>query len=198
MPPSTPPTRFNPEGESTARKIIIREMDHPIQILFFAGHLLNEDEAIPIDFIVNTLSGATEIGYALKSIYSLLGINKIKDVFLLKFSKYGEADKPQPTLESFVPKQLVSELCFLRNKRLLIVDDNTFSGYTLYELKKMCEYYSDFVGIAAIERRTDITISEKQIIEWADLNITPISKLRYIGKVLGFVKNNNLQNFNSK
>jgi len=85
---------------------------------------------------------------------------------------------------------LVGELDKIVGKRLLIIDDNTFSGETLYDLREMCEHYSRKTGNAAIERRTHV--QEERVIELRDLDITPISKLRYIGRVLDFVEHNNL------
>lgn len=190
VPSPTPPTIYAPLGESSATKMIIREMDHPMQIIFFAGSLLNQDMGGTIDFVVNPLSGALEIGYALKAIYTVLGVDKIDDVLLIKYSHYGEDNGIQSSLTPFVPPQLINEVNKIKNRRVLIIDDNTFSGETLYNLKEICSLYTPKVGIASIERRTDI--KEPQKIGFEDLDIKPISKLRYIGRVVDFIRNNNL------
>jgi len=190
MPEPTLPSVSKPLGEPTARKIIIREMDHPIQIILFGGQLLREDGTKKIDFVVNPLSGALEIGYALKSIYELLGIDKIGEILLIKYSKYGEGDEIKENIEPFVPENKKRKLQQFKGRRILIIDDNTFTGNTLYELKEMCKSYSNNVGISAIERRTDI--DEKRKIEYEELDIKPISKLRYIEKVMRYIQENNL------
>ncbi len=190
MPNPTPSSLTLPFGESSARKLIIREMDHPMQIIFFAGQLLNQDIGGLIDFVVNPLSGGLEIGYGLKSIYETFGTEKIKDILLIKYSRYGDGSIVQPSLNEFIPKQIKYQLKNITNKRLLIVDDNTFSGETLCDLKGMCSVYTNKVGIAAIEKRMDQ--KDEQLLSINDFDIEPISKLRYIGRIVDFIKNNNL------
>jgi len=184
------PTLAQPKGESSARKMIIREMDHPMQILLFAGQILDQDKSGPIDFVVNPLSGALEIGYAIKSIYDMLEFRKVEDILLVKYSSYEEGDIVQSSLEPFMPFQLQSDLDRINEKRILIIDDNAFSGETLMDLREMCFHYTTRVGIAAIEKRMDI--DRESIIKYEDLDIKPISKLRYIDRVINTILNNNL------
>ncbi|HLC75166.1 MAG TPA: phosphoribosyltransferase family protein, partial [Candidatus Nanoarchaeia archaeon] len=157
--------------ESSAEKIIMREMDHPAQILLFAGQVIDQDKHGSFDFVVNPLAGALEIGYALKAIYETLGIPKVNDVLLVKYSKHGEGHQSERSLEQSVPLQLRGDLERIRGKRLCVIDDNTFSGETLKAVREMCRLYSDNVAIAAIERRMDVT--EPRVIEYDDLDIKP-------------------------
>lgn len=190
LPSDTEPSLLNPEGEKATRKMIIREMDHPLQILLFAGQLLDQDKPGQIEVTVNPLSGAIEIGYALRSIYTELGIEKIKDVVLMKYSRYAEGDTERD-IESCVPQALKGEIEKLRNHRIMIIDDNTFTGTTLKNLRDMMQRLTNDIGIAAIERISKI--EGPRAIEYEELNIKPISKLRYVGNVMEFVKNNNLR-----
>jgi|GEM_PF-3157397 len=192
LPTDTPKTPSNLEIIPAARKIIIREMDHPIQILLFAGQLLKCDKDTIVDFVVNPLNGAAEIGYAIKSIYSKLSIDKVKDIFLLKYSRYDENNIRDISLDPFVPKQLKNETGIICNKRLLILDDNIFKGETLYDIQRMCMSYSTSVDVAAVEKI--MKFDETSLIKYDDLLIKPISKLRYIGNVLAEIKDNNLYN----
>ena len=165
-------------------------MDHPIQILLFAGQLLKCDKDCLIDFVVNPLNGAAEIGYAVKSIYSNLCIDKVRDVFLLKYSRYDERNVKDILLDPFLPKQLRTQTEIIKNKRLLIIDDNIFNGKTLSDVQQMCSAYSYDIDVAVIEK--SITFDETSLIKYQDMNIKPISKLRYIRAVLNEIKNNNL------
>jgi len=191
FPPATPPSTFKTEGEPSARKVIIREMDHPMQITLFSGEVLSEESNDPIDFIVNPLNGALEIGYALKTIFSISGKDKVRDVFLVKYSKYADAAERAISLRPFVPVQLVEETDMLLGKRLVIIDDNVFTGETLDDLRKMCMAYSSQVEIAAVERLTDKPT--KRAINFDDLDFKPISKLRYIERVVEYIKTHNLE-----
>ncbi len=189
FPKAKDPTEFKPEGEPAARKMLIREMDHPMQILLFAGQLLRQDKTDMIDFVVNPLYGALEIGYALKSIYSIKNIEKINNIFLIKYSRYGEDDSPS-TIKKYIPQQIIGETNELIGKRIMVVDDNVFSGNTLFDIKEMLKEYSGNIEVAAIERITDMEVERK--INYDELAIKPVSKLRYIERVLKNVVRNNL------
>lgn len=191
LPKNTLPTLNKPKGETAARKLIVREMDHPMQIMLFAGQILDQDKSGKIDFIVNPLSGAIEIGYAVRCIYEALNIEKIEDIFLIKYLRYGENDSYEESLEKFIPSPSLINLENLKEKRLFVVDDNIFSGQTLYDLKKIFVKYSNKIGIAAIERKSDS--KKKPVLNYDDLDIKPISKLRYIERVLNFIRNYNLK-----
>jgi len=79
----------------------------------------------------------------------------------------------------------------LLGKRLVIIDDNVFTGETLDDLRKMCMAYSSQVEIAAVERLTDKPT--KRAINFDDLDFKPISKLRYIERVVEYIKTHNLE-----
>lgn len=95
--------------ESGARRIIFREMDHPGQLILYSGNLLRKDGNNKIDIVVNPLTGAAEIGYGLRSIFSSLGIEKIDNIFFIWYSSKAKGHYESITAKSlggYVPKKL--------------------------------------------------------------------------------------------
>jgi len=175
------------EAISGASKIIVREMDHPAQIILYAGNMLKHDGKCPIDITVNPLKGATEIGYGLKSVFDNLNIYKIQNIILLKYSHYDNNEPDTKDIANYMPQFLLPDLQQLRNKRVFIIDDNGWSGLSLRRIREMLSQYSDDINLAVIERAVDsiqkLREAGKPYLRPEELAIPAIAKLRHVDAI---------------
>jgi len=175
------------EITSGASKIIIREMDHPAQIILYAGNMLKYDGKRPIDITVNPLKGATEIGYGLKSVLNNFDVDKIQNIVLLKYSHYDSSTPRIKSIEDCMPQFLLPELQNLRNKRIFIIDDNGWTGDSLRSIKEKLSQYSNDINLAVIERAVDsiqkLREAGKPYLRPEELAIPAIAKIRQPGTI---------------
>jgi len=178
------------ERDSGASKLVFREMDHPGQIVLFAGNFLKWNMEYKFDIIINPLFGAIEIGYALQSIFNIIGINCIKSVYLIDYSTYR---KKQDVLSpENIPPQLRYKLKELHNKKILIIDDMYDTGNTLKKIYDIFKKYCQNIYISAIESNYNYHKSKKEIdkcLSPEKLAIPPIAEWRYVFEIEEIIKN---------
>jgi hypothetical protein len=99
--------------ETTQRNMAYREFDNPALIAYYSGNVLQNDTGKgDISLVINPLFGATEIGHALLGIYTPLGIQKINEVGLMRYSLYSTEIPPEYSdedlfnMDRHVPKEL--------------------------------------------------------------------------------------------
>jgi hypoxanthine phosphoribosyltransferase len=176
------------ERDSGASKLVFREMDHAGQLVLYAGNLLRYDGEQKIDAVVNPLFGAVEIGYALQSIFDILGSDKIGDVYFIKYSLHREEHPVEEVREirEYVAKQLVERLQDLKGKRIFIIDDMYNRGTTLMNLRDFFRRYSQNTSMATVEvnytyhkGRGDLD----KCLSPRELMIPPIADWRYVREI---------------
>jgi hypothetical protein len=156
---SLPKDRIDSDLEKGARKLVHRDFDHPGQILYYCGSLLENDRfGSSIDVIINPLFGSIELGYGIKAVCTTLGVDKVREVQFIRYSRYGEShprDLTTEELSKFVPSCLIPELEGLLTNtthRIVIMDDGIFTGTTLCSLRDFIRTrYDREVELAAVE-----------------------------------------------
>jgi len=173
-----------------------REMDNPQRILLHAGNVINHADK-KYCVVVNPLSGATEPGFALKSISEETGRPVVSEVFPLRYSIYqdeeGEVHDFESLMEWAVPGCFIGMLPLNRKSPILILDDNIATGETLARLKILFEEKYKDVDTSAIESRRKYyptldeyaTKTDKQVL--AGLAFNPIGETRRNQAVYNFV-----------
>ncbi|MFG0252521.1 MAG: hypothetical protein ACF8NJ_06570 [Phycisphaerales bacterium JB038] len=158
----TLPRRTPTGAGSGPKKLVFRDFDHPGHLILYAANLLRVDgKENAFDCVINPLFGAIEIGFALRAIYGFLGLNKIRDVELIRFSRDDENESlmlHQHELTHFLPTFLEDD--FLERvraaKRVLMIDDGVASGLTIAVLRW---YFESRLGrdvlISAVEEDLD-------------------------------------------
>ncbi len=85
LPIHKPLARF---GKWGGRKMNIRDLDHPGNILLYVGHFL--DTNIQIDLVVNPLFGSFEVGHAIEQICASFNFKPIREKGFIRYSIYDE------------------------------------------------------------------------------------------------------------
>lgn len=174
------------ERESAASKLVLREMDHPGQIVLYAGNLLRWDGEQRIDAVVNPLFGAVEIGYALQSVLGALGIDKIVDVYFVRYSLHREGHDAIECNAGHVPEQLTARMQDLAGRRIFIIDDMYNRGTTLTNLRDFFRQYSNDVFMGAVEMNH--AYHEKrgslgECLSPSELAVPPVAEWRYVKEI---------------
>lgn len=151
---------IGPELGTGPKKLTFRDFDHAGQLVLFAGNVLMHDgDNPPIDSVISPLFGSIEIGFGLKAIFDSLGIDKVRNVRLIRFSRHDERDSLDIENEeftrfipTFMEREFLDELDE-SEKRIVMIDDGISTGLTLVVLQR---YFSsklnNFVEIAAVEK----------------------------------------------
>jgi len=173
-----------------------REMDNPQRILLHSGNVIaNAGKKYCV--VVNPLSGATEPGFALKTISEEVGQPVVTEVFPLRYSIYqdeeGEVHDFDSLLMWAVPKCFLRLLPSSRTSPILILDDNIATGETLARLKVLFEERFKDVDISAIEARMHYypsldeydTKTEREVLE--ELAFMPVGEARRNNAVNMFI-----------
>ena len=133
-----------------------REMDNPQRILLYSCNMIENTNKI-YHIIIEPLSGATETGFALKSISNQIGKKVVKDIIPIRYSFYqdkGLIYDFDSLIKNSLASPFISYLPKNKNDPLFILDDNISLGRTLILLQDLfSEKYSN-VDISAIEVRT--------------------------------------------
>jgi predicted transcriptional regulator len=182
--------------------MIVRDADHPGNILLYSGQFLDLKKSF--DVVINPLCGAAEIGYAIQEIGSVFGKNSIKKVELLRYCVYEERQDitlNHVPLTTFIPKSLTSSFEeSIKKENIIIIDDGIFQGQTMKGLKNYLKTnYEIIPKISSIDFSLEdnlIKISETFVSPIADRNITqmgheiriqiekPLDKLKTINILL--------------
>ncbi len=182
------------ERDSGASKLVFREMDHPGQLLLFAGNLLRWDGEQKIGVVVNPLFGAIEVGYALRAITEAIGVRKIDNVYFIKYSLHreGHAEIENGETQGHFPDQLKEELRNIGGRRVVIIDDMYNIGTTLRILRELFRRYSANLAVATVEMNYTYHRQKgdlERCLNPSELLVPPISDWRYVRNIERKIKN---------
>ncbi|MFO8016919.1 MAG: hypothetical protein R6U32_07505 [Candidatus Woesearchaeota archaeon] len=163
--------RFTKFDESTIRDLMgkaseqdysklshfYREMDHPARILLQSANITNLART-KYDVVVNPLSGAVELGFALDTISKNANIPRVCDILPVEYSGYKAVANKINNFDDFVREAILpiyhdTAIC-TEFMPFLILDDNIGSGQTMKNLLDLfCEKYQH-IHTSVIEAKT--------------------------------------------
>jgi len=142
------------EHAYSSKRSLSREMDHPGRILLYSAGLCKiVDE--PYDFSVNPLRGAAEIGFAIKAISEIVGKKVIEHLNFVRYSTHDERHEAVTNvcelMEKYIPRQLWHSFEAMKDRRVIIIDDNITGGNTLKNLKRALDTFCRSVDVSVVE-----------------------------------------------
>lgn len=153
LPPHKPLAK---SGKWGGRKMNVRDLDHPGNILLYAGQFLDLDDCL--DLVVNPLFGSFEVGHAINEICATFNHHAVNRTSVIRYSLYEEQhnrDIRGVSISTFVPPELIKsfEASFAdKPEKVVIIDDGISSGDTVLGLAEyLKENYDSNPGISAVE-----------------------------------------------
>ena len=142
--------------EQVAFVDLMREMDQPLPILAQVNYIteLMKKSGRKYDYIINPFYGAAELGFALRCMMEIKGLEPLPEIIPVRFS--GKNAREERKQSYIFLRQLRHSII---NKSLLAFDDNSGTGITLRKLKEELEQYSpSVVDIAVVQVGTTTRI----------------------------------------
>ena len=183
-------SKINPKAYNKQR-YLGREFDHPGRIILYSSHLISEilkrNEKYHLG--VDPLNGSAEMGLAINTIDKILNKNVIEDVDFLRYSTKDEKHPDIETLDQLldiaVPKQLHSSFKEkIKDKNIIIIDENISEGGTLYNVRKGLENIAKKVDITVAEINYDPDNPDKIYLREDNLDYPPIGEWRIQSEII--------------
>jgi len=125
----------------------MREMDQPLSIAMQVNYITKEmqEGELRYDAIVTPLFGAAELGFALRSMLRMKGVDHLPDTLPVYFSgKRAREGKPQRDIFPCHARFNIA------GSNILILDDNSGTGITIRRLKDELAWYGPAIIHAAV------------------------------------------------
>lgn len=151
-------SNLHPEIAYPNRRALSREMDHPGRILLYSANLCNIVNST-YDFCINPLRGATEIGFAVKTISTLVNKKVIDKISFVRYSthdeRHAELKSVGDLFQHYIPNQLLRNYKKIQNKKVIVIDDNISTGDTLANINKVLTDFCSYVSTSVVEINRD-------------------------------------------